>query len=110
MGAKGNESFDVEGAMNAGLYGTLIRSIYAHAQMDVDRSNPDSNSPGPAFLSQLSSVAVALERLGDPDAPVGAFVQTVASVSALLGNATAETGKSKSSRVAYALALLKSSC
>jgi hypothetical protein len=69
-----------EEAMNAGLYGTLIRSIYAHAQMDVDRSNPDSNSPGPAYLSQLSSVAVALERLGDPSSPVGAFAETVATV------------------------------
>lgn len=53
-----------EATMSRGLYGTLIRAIYAHAQMDIDRSNPDSNSPGPAFLSQLSSVAACVRRAG----------------------------------------------
>ena len=41
----------VEKVLNGGVYGTLIRAIYAHANVDLDRSNPDSNSPGPAYVS-----------------------------------------------------------
>jgi hypothetical protein len=96
----------IQTALNDGLFGTLMRAVYAHGQMDVDRSNPDSNSPGPAFLSQLSSVGVALERLADPTQDPHAFADLVATVPALLANATAEVSKSKSPRVAYAIALL----
>lgn len=56
----------VDASLDSGVYGTLIRSIYAHANQDTDRTNPDENSPGPAYLSQLSSVGVALEKLADP--------------------------------------------
>jgi hypothetical protein len=93
-------------AASSGLYGTLIRAVYAHANMDVDRSNPDSNSPGPAYLSQLSSVGVGLESMADPTKDASVFASTIANVPALLANATVELGKSKSSRVAYTLDLL----
>jgi len=91
---------------SAGLYGTLIRAVYAHGNMDVDRSNPDSNSPGPAYLSQLSSVGVGLESMADPAKDPTVFTATVGSVHALLANATAELQKSKSARVPYTLDLL----
>ena len=42
-------------AAGAGLYGTLIRAVYAHANMDLDRSNPDSNSPGQSKQHPLSN-------------------------------------------------------
>ena len=87
-------------------HGTLIRSVYAHANMDLDRSNPDSNSPGPAYLSQLSSVGVGLEKLADPAAAPGAFLAEVQKVPQLLANATEEVKRSKSSRVKYTLSLL----
>lgn len=98
-------------AMAAGLFGTLLRAVYAHANQDIDRSNPDSNSPGPAYLSQLSSVGVALEKLADPAAPdKGAFARLVQSVPALLANATAELEakfKKGNGRLNYTLALLQ---
>lgn len=97
---------EIQTALNGGVFGTLIRSVYSHAQMDLDRSNPDSNSPGPAFLSQLSSVGVALERLADPSLDATKFSSMLGSIPALVANATAEVGKAKSPRVPYALALL----
>ena len=95
-------------AMNTGAPGLLMRAVYAHANMDLDRSNPDSNSPGPAFLSQLSSIGVALEKLADPSdpGPGGVFGAEVAKIPALLANTTAELAKSKSKRVPYTLDLL----
>jgi len=97
-------------ALNGGLYGTLIRAVYAHANQDVDRTNPDENSPGPAYLSQLASVGVSLEKLADPQSPAGAFANVVASVPALLANATQELQaiKQPNGRVNYTLALLGS--
>jgi hypothetical protein len=98
-------------AMQAGLYGTLMRSVYAHANQDIDRSNPDQNSPGPAYLSQLSAVGVALEKLADPgiNSPI-TFAGMVSDVPALLRNATAEL-KAKfqkgNDRVNFTLALLQ---
>jgi len=90
---------------SSATYGLLMRGVDAHANMDLDRSNPDSNSPGPAYLSQLSSVGVALEKMADPAGP-GGFGAAVAGAVQLLANATAELGKSKSKRVAYTLDLL----
>ena len=84
----------------------------AHANQDTDRSNPDENSPGPAYLSQLSSVGVALEKLADPadytPGNAAGFTTTLATVPALLANATAEVTKLKqdNGRRSYTLALL----
>jgi len=96
-------------ALHGGLFGTLIRAVYAHANQDVDRTNPDENSPGPAYLSQLSSVGVALEKLADPMSPTHAFGALVAKVPALLANATQELQgiKKPNGRVVYTLALLQ---
>ena len=82
--------------------------------MDIDRANPDSNSPGPAYLSQLSAVGVLLEKLAGPAtaktvataAATKTFAEVVATIPTLLGNATTELAKSKSPRVAYTLDLL----
>ena len=99
-------------AMDGGLYGTLIRAVYAHANEDIDRSNPDSNSPGPAFVSQLASVGDALESLADPSRPKAGFAAMVARVPALLANATEELRSKKISgsgpvgRANYSEALL----
>jgi len=108
-GPAGASVSETAAAMSKGLFGTLLRSVYAHANQDIDRSNPDSNSPGPAYVSQLSSVGVALEKLADPAAPAGAFGSMVARVPALLANATMELSKMKrpQGRVNYTLALLK---
>lgn len=97
-------------AMAAGLFGTLMRGIDAHANQDIDRSNPDSNSPGPAFLSQLSSIGIHLEKLADPaTAAKMAFTEVIATVPALVANTTKEL-KEKfakgNGRVNYTLALL----
>ena len=92
--------------MGAGLYGTLIRAVYAHANEDIDRSNPDSNSPGPAWTSELSSVGTALESLADPARPKGGFAAAVAAVPGLLANATAELRSKPNGRTNYSLALL----
>jgi hypothetical protein len=96
-------------ALNAGLYGTLMRAVLAHANQDVDRTNPDENSPGPAYLSQLSSVGVALEKLADPESPEGAFATLVAEVPELLSKAMKELQdiKKPNGRVEYTLALLR---
>ena len=77
---------------------------------DIDRSNPDSNSPGPAFLSQLSSIGIHLEKLADPaTAAKMAFTEVIATVPALVANTTKEL-KEKfakgNGRVNYTLALL----
>ena len=119
-------------AMEGGLFGTLIRAIYAHANEDIDRSvrshaiyrlllaiarvcflrdcarsqNPDSNSPGPAYASQLSSVGAALESLADPARPTGGFAAMVAKVPALLANTTAELKSKPNARTNYSIALL----
>ena len=37
-------------ALNRGLYGNLIRAVYAHANQDVDRTNPNENSPGQCLI------------------------------------------------------------
>ena len=112
----GGENAAAAPALAAGLYGTLMRAVYAHGNQDVDRSNPDSNSPGPAYLSQLSAVGIALEKLADPsasaaaNADAGGFTSVVAQVPALLANATSELEKKLkkgNGRVNYTLALLK---
>lgn len=89
-----------------GLFGTLIRAVYAHGNMDVDRSNPDSNSPGPAYLSQLSAVGVGLEHMADPATDPTVFAAAVANVPTLLASTIAELQKGKSSRIPYTLDLL----
>jgi hypothetical protein len=100
------EDKETTAAMNDGLYGTLIRAIYAHSNEDIDRTNPDSNSPGPAYTSQLSAVGGALESLADPARPKGGFAAQVAKVPALLANATAELRKKPNDRTNYSIALL----
>lgn len=66
----------------------------------------DSNSPGPAYTSQLSSVGVALESLADPARPKGSFAALVARVPELLANATAELRSKPNARTNYSIALL----
>ena len=100
------ENTKTAAAMSDGLFGTLIRGIYAHANEDIDRSNPDSNSPGPAWTSRLSSVGTALESLADPARPKGGFAAAVAAVPGLLANATAELRSKPNGRTNYSLALL----
>ena len=112
----GADAAAVTAAADKGLFGTLLRAVYGHANMDIDRSTPDSNSPGPAYLSQLSAVGVLLEKLAGPAAAVKTvettaaaaktFAEVVAAVPMLLGNATNELAKSKSPRVPYTLELL----
>jgi len=98
----------IDAALDQGVYGTLIRAIYAHANQDTDRTNPDENTPGPAYLSQLSAVGVALEKIADPVSAVG-FTKMLARVPTLLANATAELMKLKldNGRRNYTLALLQ---
>ena len=46
----------VDAALDQGVYGTLIRAIYAHANQDTDRTNPDENSPGPAYVTPAAGL------------------------------------------------------
>ena len=98
-------------AIAKGLYGTLMRGVDAHANQDIDRSNPDSNSPGPAYLSQLSSIGVHLEKLADPaTATKMAFAELIATVPALVANTTKELEEKfakGNAMVNYTLALLQ---
>merc|ERR1711990_1126953 len=89
----GKNAASIQTATSAGLYGKLMRSVYAHTTMDLDRSNPDSNSPGPAYLSQLSSVGVHLEYLAGQSSDAN-FSSATAAVPELYANATRELVKS----------------
>ncbi len=94
-------------AAMSGVFGATYHAVLAKGNTDLDRSTPGSNNPTPAALSVLSSVGELLAYQAGAD-PAG-FAATVASVPALLANATAETAANKSPRAAYSLAMLASS-
>jgi hypothetical protein len=88
----------------AGVYGSVTHALWAKGNLDIERSTPGSNSDDPAYTSVLSSVGLALEYQAGAD-PAG-FAATVASVPALLVNATAELLKLSSPRQSYSVMLL----
>ena len=95
-------------AAPSGAYGVVQRAVWGKSNMDLDRSTPDSNSPGPAFLSQLASVGEALAHWAGTD--VGAFAGTLANVTALQQGAVSEVRASKSvTRANFTAALLTGS-
>ena len=89
----------------AGVYGAVTHALWAKGNLDIDRSTPGSNSDDPAYTSVLSSVGLALEYQAGAD--TAGFAATVASVPALLANATAELTTQKDPRASYSLALLQ---
>ncbi len=92
-------------AAMAGVYGATTHALWAKANLDIDRSTPGSNSDDPAYTSVLSSVGGALEYQAGTD--IAGFAATVASVPALLANATAEIAAMPSEpRASYSIALL----
>ena len=90
--------------LSAGHYGIIQRAVWAKSNMDLDRSTPDSNSPGPAYLSQLASTGEALAHLAyiDPSA----FAAAVNNVTTILPLATTDVNKSKSPRASFTAQLL----
>ena len=93
-------------AAMGGVYGAVTHALWAKGDLDIDRSTPGSNSDDPAYTSVLSSVGLALEfEAGGADP--AAFAATVASVPALLANATAELQAMQDPRASYAIALLQ---
>ena len=89
---------------SSGQYGAIQRAVWAKTNMDLDRSTPASNSPGPASLSVLASLGEALTHLAGADAP--AFAAAFANASALNTAAIAEVSASKSPRKDFTLALI----
>lgn len=89
---------------SAGHYGYISRAIWAKSNLDLDRSTPASNSPGPAYMSVLASTGEALTVLAGTDA--AAFAATLNNVTTLLPLARADVGKDKSPRTNMSIALL----
>ena len=89
----------------SGVYGAITHAIWAKANLDIERTTPGSNSVDPAYTSVLSSVGLGLEYLAGTS-PAN-FAATIASVPALLANATAELGTLGSPRVSYSVGLLQ---
>ena len=93
-------------AVPSGTYGVVQRAVWGKSNMDLDRSTPDSNSPGPAFLSQLASVGEALAHWAGVD--TGVFAGTISNVTNLLQGAITEVAAAakKSPRANFTSALL----
>jgi hypothetical protein len=88
-----------------GAYGIVQRAVWGKTNMDLDRSTPASNSPGPAYLSVLASVGEALAHAAGADA--GAFAATLANVTQLVAGAVADVQTSKSVRKNMTLSYLQ---
>ncbi len=88
-----------------GAYGIVQRAVWGKTNMDLDRSTPASNSPGPAYLSVLASVGEALAHAAGVDA--GAFAATLANVTQLVAGAVADVQTSKSVRKNMTLSYLQ---
>ena len=78
--------------------------MWAKSNLDLDRSTPASNSPGPAYVSVLASVGEALTFLAGTDA--AAFAATLNNVTTLLPLAQADVAGDKSPRKNMSEALL----
>jgi hypothetical protein len=89
---------------SAGHYGYIQRAVWAKSNLDLDRSTPASNSPGPAYVSVLASVGEALTFLAGTDA--AAFAATLNNVTTLLPLAQADVAGDKSPRKNMSEALL----
>ena len=87
-----------------GAYGIVQRAVWGKSNMDLDRSTPASNSPGPAYLSVLASVGEALAHAAGTDA--AAFAATLSNVTQLVAGAVADVQLSKSVRKNMTLAFL----
>jgi len=72
----------------SGTYGVVQRAMWGKSNMDLDRSTPDSNSPGPAYLSQLASVGEALTHFAGVDA--ASFAGLIANVTSIQQGAISE--------------------
>ena len=90
---------------SAGHYGYIQRGVWGKSNMDLDRSTPASNSPGPAFLSVLASTGEALTHLAGVDA--AAFASTLNNVTSLVASAITDVQGSKSPRKNFTLAFLQ---
>ena len=90
--------------LSAGQYGVIQRAVWGKNAMDLDRSTPASNSPGPASLSVLASTGEALTHFAGNDAV--SFAAALANVTALTAAAVDEVSASKSPRRFMAAALL----
>ena len=89
---------------SAGHYGYIQRAVWAKNNLDLDRSTPASNSPGPAYMSVLASVGEALTALAGTDA--AQFAATLTNVTTLLPLARADVATDKSPRTNMSLTLL----
>jgi alpha-glucosidase len=95
-------------AAMSGVYGIVSRAVLGKTNLDLDRSTPASNSPGPAYLTKLASVGEALTHYAGTNATM--FAQTLAGVPGLLANAIQDVaGDSKSPRQNFTEALLQGS-
>ena len=89
---------------SAGQYGVIQRAVWGKTNMDLDRSTPASNSPGPASLSVLASVGEALAHLAGGNA--AAFAAAFANATSLPSAAIAEVTASKSPRKDFTVSLI----
>jgi hypothetical protein len=89
---------------SAGHYGFIQRAIWAKNNLDLDRSTPASNSPGPAYMSVLASVGEALTVTAGSDP--AAFAANLNNVTTLLALARADVATDKSPRTNMSLVLL----
>lgn len=90
--------------VSAGHYGYISRAIWAKSNLDLDRSTPASNSPGPAYVSVLASSGEALTVLAGADP--AAFAATLRNVTTLLPLARTDVAAVKSPRANFSEALL----
>jgi len=89
-----------------GEYGAIARGAAAKTHLDLDRSTPDSQSPGPGAMARLATAGEALAALaGAEDA--GAFGALLAGVGGLRAAALAAAeGDTRSPRANFSAALL----
>jgi hypothetical protein len=90
--------------LSAGHYGYIQRGVWGKSNLDLDRSTPASNSPGPAYLSVLASTGEALSTLAGKDP--AAFAAAVGNVTSLVASAISDVQGLKSPRKNMTLALL----